>query len=368
MNATRRYVAFWFAAAVAAGAAGLAGCTSHALNGADGAAANTVTGVGVLPGSGGQGTLSPVPVSVARPYSGETPVGSLILGNHVLLIGDSIFASISPRYGNQACEALVPNGWKVEVDAETGRFIEFGAKVLDKRLAAGWDAAVVLLGNNYRSDKARYQNELHMLLARLAPRPTVLLTTTVFRPEQLVVNYVILAEAKMFPNVTVLDWAAITNNGSLTGADNLHLTEPGRKALGVSISLVLGHPPASAGAGQCLTSSFKDDSAGSPTGNNGSTNTVPNKSTTTVPETTEKPSAGAPSSTAKPVTTTTTAQGDAQNEQDGVDEQGAANDVATAATDVQAEADNESADDESGDQQDANDQSEEQGDNNDSDD
>ena len=68
------------------------------------------------------------------------------------------------------------------------------------------------------------------------------------------------------------------------------------------------------------------------------------------------------------VTTTTTAQGDAQNEQDGVDEQGAANDVATAATDVQAEADNESADDESGDQQDANDQSEEQGDNNDSDD
>src|SRR6267378_6748764 len=63
-----------------------------------------------------------------------------------------------------------------------------------------------------------------------------------------------------------------------------------------------------------------------------------------------------------PATTVTTSPADAQ---DGVDEQGAANDVANAAADVQNEADNPAADDQSGDQQDANDQSEEAGDTND---
>ncbi len=306
MNATRRHVVFGIAIAIPVALVSLAGCTSHALTGADGVTPITVNGVGALPGSGGEGKLSSVPVTVAQPYSGVAPVGSPIQGDRVILIGDSIFASISSRYGNQACTSLVPNGWQVEVDAETGRFIEFGSKVLDKRLAAGWDAAVVLLGNNYRSDKERYQGQLHFLLARLAPRPTVLLTTTVFRPEQATVNAVIVAEAAQFPNVTVLDWAAISQGASLTGADNLHLTEPGRAMLGAAIGLALGHAPASASPGQCLTTSFRDDSAGSPNGQNGSTNTVPKKSTPTVTSTTEKSSGTIPSNTTQPVTTTTT--------------------------------------------------------------
>jgi hypothetical protein len=75
-----------------------------------------------------------------------------------------------------------------------------------------------------------------------------------------------------------------------------------------------------------------------------------------------------------PATTTTSAvtttsstdangeQGDHQDGQQGVDEQGAANDVAAAAGDVQSEANNMGADDESGDQQGPDDQSGEQGD------
>ena len=73
-------------------------------------------------------------------------------------------------------------------------------------------------------------------------------------------------------------------------------------------------------------------------------------------------SAFADSTPMPPATTVTTSPADAQ---DGVDEQGAVADVAAAAADVQTEADNQSADDQSGDQQDANDQSEEQGDTND---
>lgn len=64
---------------------------------------------------------------------------------------------------------------------------------------------------------------------------------------------------------------------------------------------------------------------------------------------------------------TTTASGDA-NGQQGVDEQGAANDVNEAANDVQDESSNPGADDQSGDQQDPSDQSEEQDDNGQNDD
>jgi hypothetical protein len=68
--------------------------------------------------------------------------------------------------------------------------------------------------------------------------------------------------------------------------------------------------------------------------------------------------------TPAPPATTTMTTSPADN-QDGVDEQGAANDVAAAAADVQTEAESQAADDQSGDQQDANDQSEEAGDTND---
>jgi hypothetical protein len=54
--------------------------------------------------------------------------------------------------------------------------------------------------------------------------------------------------------------------------------------------------------------------------------------------------------------------GEQQNGQQGVDEQGTANDVSDAADAVQQEADNQSADDVAGDQQGPNDHSEEPGD------
>jgi Spy/CpxP family protein refolding chaperone len=53
-----------------------------------------------------------------------------------------------------------------------------------------------------------------------------------------------------------------------------------------------------------------------------------------------------------------------QNGQQGVDEQGTANDIAAAAEEVDQEADNPQADDQAGDQQGPNDQSDEQGESN----
>jgi len=307
-------------AALVVGLALVSGCSKQGVSSVDGSAPITVGGVGVLPAS-----LPSVPtaadpsplgaVTVSLPHSPSGQVGSRVRGNKVILIGDSVMTSISHRYGDQACSELVPLGWRVEVDAETGRFIEFGNKVLDKRLGAGWDAAVVLLGNNFLFDKAKYSDQLRMLLTRLAPRPTVLLNTTMFRPAQANVNKAIVAEASAFDNVTVVDWASITEESRLTGPDGLHLTEGGRSKLAKTIAMVLG--PVSGAGADCLKSDFKDDSMGSPTGPNGSTDTKPSTSTadsgattdgsspsTTSTKATTPPSSSAPtSSSAKPPTT-----------------------------------------------------------------
>lgn len=69
-----------------------------------------------------------------------------------------------------------------------------------------------------------------------------------------------------------------------------------------------------------------------------------------------------PSAPTATATDTSGAQGEQQNGQQGVDEQGAANNVEEAANAVQTEAGNQGPDDQNGDQQNANDQSEEQGD------
>lgn len=317
MTAARKLVLLCTVAVVAVALLGVAGCTSRSLSGADAASSITVSGVGALPGSTRSDPLSSGVVTVSLPHAAQGPIGSRLSGNRVILIGDSIMTSVSQRYGGQACTTLVPLGWQVEVDAETGRFIQFGPKVLDKRLSAGWDAAVILLGNNYLYNKRQYQDQLHLLLTRLAPRPTVLLTTTLFRPAQTNVNSAIVEEGALFPNVTIVDWASITQDTSLLGADGLHLTENGRVKLADAIGGALG--PVAGTGGKCLKTAFRDDSMGSPTGKNGpidtttkstpSTSNSPGTGTTTTTKstsdgtTTSSPSSGV--TTTQPKTTTT---------------------------------------------------------------
>lgn len=213
----------------------------------------------------------------------DAQVGALVTGNRVLLLGDSVMASTSQRYGREMCDALVPLGWQTEVDAETGRFIDFGKQVLDKRLAAGWDVTVILLGNNYGEDQGVYRDYLDAMMVRLAPKPVVLLTVTEFKPSRTQVNDVIREMAAKYPNVIVVDWAAVTAaDDSLTGDDGLHLTDPGRAALAGLVSLVLG--PAPVTPGKCLSTDFHDDSSGPVTGTTVK-GTTP-KSTTPRPSTT----------------------------------------------------------------------------------
>jgi hypothetical protein len=217
----------------------------------------------------------------------DAQVGALVTGNRVLLIGDSVMASTSQRYGGEMCATLVPLGWQTEVDAETGRFIDFGKQVLDKRLAEGWDATVILLGNNYGEDQGVYRDYLDAMMTRLAPMPVVLLTVTEFKPSRIQVNDVVREMAAKYPSVIVLDWASVTAaDPTFTGDDGLHLTDPGRSALAGLVSMVLG--PAPVTPGKCLSTGFHDDSSGPVTGTTvkGTTPKTTLATGTTTPKTT----------------------------------------------------------------------------------
>ncbi len=197
---------------------------------------------------------------------GRRTIGRLVAGNRVIVIGDSILASISNRYGNQLCDELVPKGWAVEVDAEVGRFVRFGREVLEEQRDEDWDAAVVMLGNNYDGNPQAFADELDLLLDELEPLPVLLLNVTRFEPAQDEVNWILTSEANQRDDVAVLDWASRTADDApgsdelLTG-DGLHLTTSGQEALAGLISRAMGRAPAGS-EGACLRSSFRDDTDG----------------------------------------------------------------------------------------------------------
>jgi hypothetical protein len=211
--------------------------------------------------------IETAPVSTAPPPA-TGQIGTRVQGNSVILIGDSVLAGTALRYGGAMCEALVPLGWNVELDAETGQFVPWGNEVLDARLGAGWDTAVILLGNNFLGDKSAYKFELERMVTRLSPAPVVLVKVTMYRPNRALVNEAIDELAAAYPNVVVIDWGALTTaDRQLTGDDHLHLTGKGRRQLSAEVANVLGQAPTPPGS--CLPSDYTDDSRISVTGEKG---------------------------------------------------------------------------------------------------
>lgn len=271
----------------------------------------TLAGVGDLP-AGVQPTDPATTTTSTRVPTTSMAVADTFSadGNRLLIIGDSILASTARRYSDDMCEALVPLGWRVELDAESNRFIGFGNEVLSKRLSAGWDAAVIMLGNNYDGDAQAYRSELERIIERLSPRPVVLLTVTEFRDDRREVNDVIRLIAATRERVYVADWAASTEDADdLLGFDGLHLTDRGRQEIAALVADTVRTAPER--PGRCLGSDYTDDSDGPVDGGDDDTDatsgstrpktTVPKttvpKSTvpkTTVPKTTEPPSTPPP--------------------------------------------------------------------------
>ena len=222
-----------------------------------------VKGVGRLPG-GDFDTLVTLPegVEISFPDLNGDVIGPQVRGPRVLMIGDSILSSVSSRYGNEMCDVMVPLGWQVEIEAEASRFIEFGSKVLDSRLTAGWDSALIFLGTNFAGSLDDYEFNLRSIFDRLSPMPFVVVSTPIFRDVQNDVNTVITAVAQQYDNVTVLDWAQIAKNPGVLSDDRVHLSKLGRSVFAAAVARSFGFAPPATGA--CLPSVFRNDSSAAP--------------------------------------------------------------------------------------------------------
>jgi hypothetical protein len=187
-----------------------------------------------------------------------TTLGSKAAGNRLLVIGDSILSGTASRYGGAMCAAVVPLGWRVAVEAEAGQMVGFGRTVLRDRINEGWDAAVVFLGTNFGGIKENYERDLTRIVESLAPRPTLLLTATLYRDTMQQVNEVIRVVASKNSNVSILDWGTASVQPGLLNKDRVHPTNAGRAVLVSSIAAALGTAPTSPGA--CLPAKFTDDS------------------------------------------------------------------------------------------------------------
>jgi hypothetical protein len=266
----------------------------------------TVGGVGVLPVSNPQSQViatdpSTTVAATELPTTTLAPlpaIGTLVAGNKLLMIGDSITASAAKRYGGEFCDALVPLGWQVEVDAEPSRFVDFGNDVLDKRLSAKWDAAYVFLGTNYLGDQEAYRKQLEKIVERLSPMPVVLLTVTMFEDTRQEVNDAITLVGAEFPNVRVVDWSSIAaaDAAKILRGDGHHLTNDGRLVLASTVAGVMGKAPQD--PGKCLDTSFHNDSGASVNGTDDPPQRPVGNTTTTVKPTTQttKPPATQPTS------------------------------------------------------------------------
>ena len=202
--------------------------------------------------------------TTVRPRSSAGPVGRIAEGNQVLVIGDSIIAGTAERYSGSMCFALVPRGWAVEVDAETGQPIDFGLEVLARRGRAGWDAAVIQLGTNYNGDAVGYESKLRQILEQLAPIPVVLLTVTPHAERQHEVNYIIRVLADEYDHVRVVDWGGRTEDDErLLRGDGIHPSDEGHEVLVQMVAQALGRAPSGDDADAepaCLPTRFTDDS------------------------------------------------------------------------------------------------------------
>jgi hypothetical protein len=198
----------------------------------------------------------------------EGPIGELVDGNRILLVGDSILASAAPRNGGQLCDALVLFGWAAEIDAVSDRGIDFAAGVLDARLTDDedqeddWDVVALAFGSDVDGDDAdavaEFGTELGELVERVAPRPVLLYTLVDESEDRAAVNDVIRAQPPSHPNVLVIEFADAGDDGVPVVTDSGRaLTDDGMKRFSIRTAAAVGDAPGD-GDGACLPSEYED--------------------------------------------------------------------------------------------------------------
>jgi hypothetical protein len=208
-------------------------------------------------------TAAPAPIG---PIDGT--IGEAVEGNRILLIGDSILAATTPRHDGLMCDALVLFGWKAEIDAESGRDIQFANEVLDDRLSGPnsdeWDAVALSFGSQVQGTDSkavdRFEAALDAVIDRISPRPVALFTLADTGVSAEVVNDVIRSRRDTHPNVVIVEFADAGSDGVPVIDDTSRtLTDDGMKRLSIRTAAAVGKAQGDA-LGECLPSDYTNDS------------------------------------------------------------------------------------------------------------
>lgn len=202
----------------------------------------------------------------------EAPVGDLVSGGRILLVGDSVLASAAPRNRGQLCDALTLFGWQAEIDAVSDRGIDFASTVLDARMttndgndddnsAADWDVVALSFGSDVDGDDpgavARFGDILADLVDRVAPRPVLLYTLVEVDDGREAINDVIRAVPETHPNALVVEFADAGGDGvAVLDAAGRRLTSDGMKRFSIRTAAAVGDAPGD-GDGACLPSQYQ---------------------------------------------------------------------------------------------------------------
>lgn len=174
---------------------------------------------------------APVPAAVTAEAEAETIMEG---GDDVWAIGDSVMLGASAH--------LIKTIPGIRIDAHIGRQASEGLKaVLAWRAASGKASTVLVhLGTNGYINEAQFR----ALLAALADRTRVIVINVHAERRWAQPNNAMIARlAPEFPNVQLIDWAAVSaGQPQYFVGDGIHLTPSGMRAMAAQIKQAVGGP------------------------------------------------------------------------------------------------------------------------------
>lgn len=183
-----------------------------------------------------------VPTTVLPPDSGIDPPPALPWpqgppgGNSVFVLGDSVFLGTT-----RTIPEALPD-WLVSYDAVGSRRLSQSIEHLAEVRGHIGEAVVIHLGNNYIvGERGDFGSQMDEAMAVLADVPRVIwVTVAEVSPTRVAINESIREVATRWPNAHVLDWAPVVGADPGYTWDGIHLTNPGRRAMGEAVAAALG--------------------------------------------------------------------------------------------------------------------------------
>ena len=159
--------------------------------------------------------------------------------NSVYILGDSVIL------GTQYVISATLVGWKVTLDAKVNRRMDQGLDIVrSKRGVLGRVVVVHLCTNWFGGD---YGAAADQLIAMLKGVDRIVWSTCVpWVGEINAANAAIKALPDRYPNLAVVDWAAVAGTPGYTSGDGLHLQGIGQNALADLVAGAIGPAPAPA--------------------------------------------------------------------------------------------------------------------------